>query len=549
MPKTYIFAIGGTGARVMRSLTMLMAAGIDGLTDTICPIIIDYDKENGDKLRAIESMKRYTAVHNIVQAGKANLDITLTNNKTPFFTPEYKALYPDWCWDFTLPDHQKKFKDYINYDGIGKKAIPTSYLVDTLYDTSNDDVYSELSLDMEVGFQGNPNIGSVVFNELKNDPQFQTFVNDFTHGDKVIVVGSLFGGTGSSGIPKIISAIRAHNNPTIQAANISVVFVLPYFAIDVKSEEDISIKSSIFNSKTKAALNYYSQSGINNLINNIYYVGDKVPTRVEPHIGSKTQKNNAHIVEMISAMAVAHSMTIALNQPPAARKYKFNVGNNIEFGIGINELVGTQADWDNNKFVKNIVHNLINLVYASRFFLDRVICHKDITSSAFYTDFNFDGLTLTSRSTKGNKVQDYCAALYEFICKDINAENNPNADGLWQWLTELHDNSHGAHSLKIFKLSCDEICDVIDGNELRSNKKPFRFVGSSNPTRKPLLTYGIFVAQINIAIAPYCDGANRISKKPKDSYPWIFNDILHVMAEEIRNYNEAELREAFNQIP
>ena len=71
MAKTFIFAIGGTGARVLRSLTMLMAAGFKDMSGnpfngTICPLIIDYDEHNGDKDRAIECMKRYSAVHDLV---------------------------------------------------------------------------------------------------------------------------------------------------------------------------------------------------------------------------------------------------------------------------------------------------------------------------------------------------------------------------------------------------------------------------------------------------------------------------------------------------
>lgn len=48
MAKLYVFAIGGTGARVLRSLTMLLAAGVKINTDEIVPIIIDPDKGNGN---------------------------------------------------------------------------------------------------------------------------------------------------------------------------------------------------------------------------------------------------------------------------------------------------------------------------------------------------------------------------------------------------------------------------------------------------------------------------------------------------------------------
>ena len=40
--KTFVFGIGGTGARVLRSLTLLLASGVECKSD-IVPIIIDPD--------------------------------------------------------------------------------------------------------------------------------------------------------------------------------------------------------------------------------------------------------------------------------------------------------------------------------------------------------------------------------------------------------------------------------------------------------------------------------------------------------------------------
>ena len=41
MSKIYIFGIGGTGSRVIKSLTMLLASGVQMDSDAIVPIIID----------------------------------------------------------------------------------------------------------------------------------------------------------------------------------------------------------------------------------------------------------------------------------------------------------------------------------------------------------------------------------------------------------------------------------------------------------------------------------------------------------------------------
>ena len=48
MGKIYIFAIGGTGANVMRSILMLMASGAFPQKEII-PILIDLDENKGNK--------------------------------------------------------------------------------------------------------------------------------------------------------------------------------------------------------------------------------------------------------------------------------------------------------------------------------------------------------------------------------------------------------------------------------------------------------------------------------------------------------------------
>lgn len=557
--KTFVFAIGGTGARVLRSLTMLLAAGFKDTNDhpfngTVCPIIIDYDEHNGDKERTIESMKRYMAVHDLVIEGKnAGLDQTLTNGKAPFFTPEIKQILPNWSWFFEFKNdlNQKmKFRDYISYDNIGNYSRKTQDFIECMYDTDNSSVYAELNLDMTQGFQGNPNIGSVVFDELKNCPEFsQTFTNSFSHGDRIVVVGSIFGGTGSSGIPKIVAAVRNHARTDIANAEISVVLVLPYFSVDTPANGAISIKSNIFNSKTKAALAYYDASGTNQMINNIYYVGDKVPTKVEPHIGDKDQKNNAHIVEMVSAMSVLHVMTNSPNNNRGT-KYKFNASNDIQDGIGIDELVGTSAaQWENNKFVRNIIHGVINFTYAIRYFLDEIVDHQArMGQRQFYKELHLDLVDKKIDSQGAIPIQDYCAALYRFICKQKQKYED---DGYWQWLTELHAMNHGAHRLTIFNLKDGDICDLLHKKNFR--KDPIYIIMDVKFNRNtPLLTYeDAFDSEMNDKLTLYRQGNKKLKNKNPVAYPWIFNHILYEMAEAIRTYRggDSMLLERFKLVP
>lgn len=62
MAKLYIFGIGGTGSRVLRSLTMLMASGIRMDVNEIVPIIIDPDVANADLTRTVTLMNNYSVL-------------------------------------------------------------------------------------------------------------------------------------------------------------------------------------------------------------------------------------------------------------------------------------------------------------------------------------------------------------------------------------------------------------------------------------------------------------------------------------------------------
>lgn len=555
MAKTFIFAIGGTGARVLRSLTMLMASGVKGMEEDICPIIIDYDLHNGDKNRAITCMKKYSEIQKLVAEGESNTDSKIISaylenhvGYRPYFTTKIDCLegISDWCWQFNVRKELEnlKYKEYISYDEINQCSIATQDFVNCLYDTDNNSVYTELNLNMREGFQGNPNIGSVVFDGLKECPEFKVFENNFRDGDRIVIIGSVFGGTGSSGIPKIISAIRNNAKTSIQKANLSVVLVLPYFSVNAPTEKEISIKSNIFNSKTKAALNYYESSGINKQINSIYYVGDKVPTKVEPHIGNKLQKNKAHIVELISAMSVVHFITSV--PQPKNMQFKFSAAQHSTDGIGIKDLIGNPNNWEKNKFVRDILHNMVNFVYSARYFLDNIVSSPvRMKERQFYQELklNFENKKVRS-SNNESIIRDYCAALYDFLCKkdDLNDED----DGFWPWMNELHDMVHGAHRLRMFNLDKENIVDILSEYCFRSD--PVEFKSIKFKSEKPLMEYDDqFDTALNDYLFPYRKGQKKLEEEDPKAYPYIFNDILTKMPEDLRG--NAKLKERFKLVP
>ncbi len=289
MAKLYVFGIGGTGARVLRSFTMLLAAGVGVKADDIVPIIIDPDASNADLTRTVQLMNNYRSV-------RSNLSFS-QEVSTEFFRKDLMQILPNYT--LTIQDtDDKTFKQFIDLSSMDK---PTQALMRILFSEKN------LQSSMNVGFKGNPNIGSVVLNQIVETEGFSTFANSFAPGDKIFIISSIFGGTGASGFPLLLKTLRTNNvmpnHDLINNAEIGAITMLPYFKL--KPIDKGGIDSSTFISKTKSALAYYENNiSRNRTINALYYMADDVSNIYENHEGGETQKNDAHLVEFLAATAI-----------------------------------------------------------------------------------------------------------------------------------------------------------------------------------------------------------------------------------------------------
>ena len=194
----------------------------------------------------------------------------------------------------------KRFKDYIGLSGMqsASQALMRSLFSD-----------QDLDAEMQVGFEGNPNRGSVVLNQLSETAAFKSFANDFKQGDRVFIISSIFGGTGASGFPLLLKMLRDNkdmpNHALINQSTIGAVTVLPYFK--VKPDSDSPIDSATFISKTRSALQYYKRNisdSPSNPLQHLYYIGDRKCRTYDNHKGGQDQCNDAHFVELAAALAI-----------------------------------------------------------------------------------------------------------------------------------------------------------------------------------------------------------------------------------------------------
>ena len=75
----YIFAVGGTGSRVIKALTMLLASGVVMKnTDTVVPIIVDPHRGNKDLKRTEDLLKNYQRIRKSLKKEPKNGDFFAT---------------------------------------------------------------------------------------------------------------------------------------------------------------------------------------------------------------------------------------------------------------------------------------------------------------------------------------------------------------------------------------------------------------------------------------------------------------------------------------
>lgn len=301
MAKLFVFGIGGTGARVIKSLAMLLASGVKTNFNEIVPIIIDPDRAGGDLNRTVKLLSDYQKIQRELTDFQHNHFFN-TAIATLSEVISRRGSNPNVIDGFRfeiMGAQDDRFKDFIDYDKLDPK---NKWLTDLLFSNKN------LESKLEVGFKGNPNIGSVVLNQFVKSEAFSAFASNFEQDDRIFIISSIFGGTGAAGFPLILKNVRegfvgGAFHDFLKNSVIGAITVQPYFKVSNDTESEIDSKG--FVSKTKAALHYYNKNVTgNSSVNALYYIGDSVSNEYENKEGGVDQRNDAHFVELASALAI-----------------------------------------------------------------------------------------------------------------------------------------------------------------------------------------------------------------------------------------------------
>ena len=124
--RLFIFAIGGTGSRVLKSLVMLSAAGVRPVDDDgrpvpnfeIVPVIIDPHKSNEDLKRAEQLLNQYCLVRDKLYGREVNGDGFFANKISTLrqvMGMTSTTINDSFVFNMEAVG-QRRFADFIGYD-------------------------------------------------------------------------------------------------------------------------------------------------------------------------------------------------------------------------------------------------------------------------------------------------------------------------------------------------------------------------------------------------------------------------------------------------
>jgi len=302
-----IIGVGGSGAKIIESLIQL--ASSSNAPTTIYPILFDQDIHNGNVEQCKRSIDTYIEIYNHVKS----------RNDRKTFLPNIIKIS-----DSLLPISPTRSNiSYKAAIGMASMKREERKLVKAIY---NDFQLNDI---LDAGFKKRAYMGSVLIKKLleeqdqlqPDEPGLKMIISKTSSFDNlnIVICGSIFGGTGSSGIVNIGRYFRSK----VKNATISAIVMLPYFSISDNYSDDKDrgiVRSDSDMQLVNIALEMY-RDGMKKF-HNIFFIGsdintvkDDFATIIAEPSGIK-QTNPSHVFELIAA-----SSTLYIPEKSGETKY------------------------------------------------------------------------------------------------------------------------------------------------------------------------------------------------------------------------------------
>jgi hypothetical protein len=307
-----IIGVGGTGAKVVEAVQHLATMGIG--PNTLSVGFVDQDESNGNLIRARTVFDAYRKARASWRDGSTHR--IAGTDECPLLKTNLTALGGEGgVW---IPDAQPNTTLARVFGPLNEDQ----FLFDALFDPSDDPELAEQHLDLSQGYRGRPHIGAAAMTlRAETRSRFWDAITEAIGAAglqgtvRILIAGSVFGGTGAAGFPTIARLIRNRLKDAAIARNVEIggVLMLPYFGFpDPTEDQDQNVaRANEQQAQARGALLHYQHmlgDGGNeegeHIFDQLTLVGWSPPFKIDVHSkGTGTQRNPALLPELYAASA------------------------------------------------------------------------------------------------------------------------------------------------------------------------------------------------------------------------------------------------------
>lgn len=322
----YVLAIGGTGNKILESIVYAAAAdafytvtpeGKQVSLPKLTLLSVDVDSACGNTTRAGRACEAYEQVRRAFEhSGQVRRG--------------FQTQLDLRRWNMNLSRRATSVQR-MTENHAGDRLLSRTLFSKT-----------EASLEYSEGFRGHPDLGVLFFSDLLSSldglraagqpDEMNTLLDqmdaEIAAGEqvKVILCGSIFGGTGASGIPALARFLHQRFQDRQRRFELASMLMLPYYKVPPSShneELEIVVKSADFPDKARTALQYYGMTGMirsgeedrDGVFDAMYLLGLPPEAFVQTRIystGSQSQENDAHMLEWLATRCIAAFMRTSM---------------------------------------------------------------------------------------------------------------------------------------------------------------------------------------------------------------------------------------------
>lgn len=332
MTTNILIGVGGTGAKVVEAFLHACAAGLG--PDTLTVGFVDQDQSNGNVTRALELLKTLSETR---QLWRGETSRNRLGADCPLFRTDIRSLAPGH--EVWVPHREQKTTLAQIFSEASMESADR-HLFDLLFAAGE----TEQHMPLDEGYRGRPNIGAAAMTaKVDEDVEFWRAllqrIEQAQGGEDVrlVLAGSVFGGTGAAGFPTLARLIRRRLDEHRVTRNVRIggVLMLPYFGFErPKSEEgaegNVARREQLL-LQSQGALKYYDNLfRQEQVFDELYFVGWNRLFELGYHSpGAAEQANPPLAPELLASLGVANFLN---KDPEGAAENRVYVSARAEDG-------------------------------------------------------------------------------------------------------------------------------------------------------------------------------------------------------------------------